>query len=344
MAPSRLGNGLKVVIVGAGLMGRWHAHAARRLGASVVAVADPQRDRAEAIARRAPVFADAGALLAATSLDALHVCTPLPTHLATASAALGAGVAALVEKPLAPNAAETATLLRAAAAAGLPVCPVHQFPFQRGVVRAARARGALGEVMHIAFDIRSAGGEGLDGRAQDAIIADILPHPLSVLRALWPAAPLEAASWHVARTRPGEWQALGRVGGASLSISISLHARPTCCGFSLRCAGGSVEVDLFHGFAVTENGTVSRLHKIARPLVASTKTLAAASLNLCRRGLAREPAYPGLQALVGRFYGAVRGGGPAPISADDAIAIAHARDALIRSSLDPRPAARADAP
>jgi len=63
---------------------------------------------------------------------------------------------------------------------------------------------------------------------------------------------------------------------------------------------GTIALDFFHGFAV--------------------------------RGLRAEAAYPGLRQLTQRFHIAVRGAGPSPISAEDAMPVAVARDAILAGS------------
>jgi predicted dehydrogenase len=327
--------GLRVAIAGAGLMGRWHAYAARRQGAAVAAIVDPDLDRAKDLARRsggAAVFDSMTAMSAVESVDVVHVCAPLSSHAALTLRALESGAHALVEKPLARSAKETGTVVEAAATAGLLVCPVHQFAFQRGIDRVAARLPSLGAARNIAFDIRSAGGEGQDADALDGIVADILPHPLSILRRLWPEEPLDPGAWQAVRAGPGEVAITGEFSGALLSIAVSMGARPTCCSLAVHGGRGSAEVDLFHDFAVFEEGTVSRAHKIARPFLRSGKALAAATANLTGRALRREPAYPGLSPLVGAFYAAVRADAPAPISTDDTLAVAVARDGLIQKA------------
>ena len=90
---------------------------ARVHGAQLVAVADPdpiRRDRAAAIAATVgePVAmcTDANTLLERVAPDAVVLATPAPTHLADAGAAATAGVAVLVEKPPALDAAGAAAL------------------------------------------------------------------------------------------------------------------------------------------------------------------------------------------------------------------------------------------
>ena len=87
-------------------------------------------------------------------------------------------------------------------------------------------------------------------------------------------------------------------------------------------------LDFFHGFAIRYDGNVSRLRKIVRPFSTSLKLFCAASINLIERGLRAETAYPGLRQLTQKFYTAVRRAGSSPISPEDTMAVAVARDAI----------------
>jgi predicted dehydrogenase len=327
---------IRVAVVGAGLMGRWHARYARRLGAEVAAIVDPSPAAAQALARRAgnaAVFADVGAMLQSVRPHAVHVCTPLSSHFALACQAVQAGAHALVEKPLTPLVAQTHALLELARRHDVQVCPVHQFAFQRGVQRAARALARLGEPLHAAFTICSAGGGASTGEALDAVAADILPHPLSVLQALWPGATLRVPDWTASRSRHGELHAQGSVAGIAVDLTISMGARPTRCELEILCAGGSMHLDFFHGYAVVRRGEPSRADKVSQPFVYAGKSLVVAALNLAGRVLRGEPAYPGLYALLARFYMAVRGEDECPVSAADALAVAVVREHLMRQAM-----------
>ena len=312
-------------------MGRWHAYYARRSGAEVVAVVDPAAASAKAVAAGAPTFSELGAALSEARPQVVHVCSPLATHAALARQAVDAGVHALVEKPLTAGAAETAALLETARARGVHVCPVHQFAFQRGIASAAQALPRLGEPLHVTFSILSAGAAGGGAEARDEILADILPHPLSVLQALWPGNALDARDWSAQRPRAGEMHVRGRSGGAVVSAWISMSARPTRCDLEIACSEGSVSVNFFHGYAVVRHGSASRAEKIGAPFRTAAGTLAHAAVNLAGRAWRRELAYPGLESLVGAFYAAARGG-PPPVTAAQALAVAELREHLLREA------------
>lgn len=322
---------MRVGIIGAGLMGRWHADAARRAGARVVAVVDLDEARAQALANRHPgaeARADGKRLLAEGRLDVAHVCTPLESHAVLAETAMEAGISVLVEKPLATDLSATRLLTARARETGTRLCPVHQFPFQRGFRRALAGLRTAGPLRHVEMTICSAGGTGRDEAGLHDLIAEVLPHPLSMTKALLPRG-LKSCDWCVACHRAGEAHLHGRAGDVSVEVLLSMASRPTENSLRMRCENGTWEVDLFHGFGVLLPGGVSRRRKITLPFERATRILGHAASNLAGRALRREPAYPGLRTLVQEFYSAVRGEREPPISLEESEEIAGARDEIL---------------
>lgn len=92
------------LVVGAGSIGRRHAHNLVALGAGRIAVVEPDAER-----RRACVegglegFSDLEAALAAGVPAAVLVCTPPDRHVAIARKALASGAHVFIEKPIAPR-------------------------------------------------------------------------------------------------------------------------------------------------------------------------------------------------------------------------------------------------
>lgn len=103
-------------IVGCGLIGQKRAQAILALGHRVVAVADPDRARAEALAARCPgaVAEAAWRPLLSAGLDAAVIATPHDHLAGIALAAIEAGLHVLVEKPAAREAAELGPVIAAA--------------------------------------------------------------------------------------------------------------------------------------------------------------------------------------------------------------------------------------
>jgi predicted dehydrogenase len=258
-----------------------------------------------------------------------HLCTPTACHVPQARQLLAAGCHVIVEKPMAATGRSTEELLAAAASRSLMICPVHQLLFQRGVARAEALRQDVGPWRHIDAVACSAGGVAAPAAAQDDIVEELLPHPLSLFARL--AGPsVAAANWSVLRPHPGELRAWGSCDGVSYAMTVSLAGRPTRNSLRLIGEQGTVHVDLFHGFAVREGSAVSRARKLMRPFVLSASTLASAAVNLALRTARWEPAYPGLRELVGGFYEAVARGGPPPISAGETLDVARARDQILQ--------------
>lgn len=319
---------LRVAIVGAGLMGSWHARCAAAAGARVVAIADTDQPRADRIARghrgcrAVPGLDDALALA-----DVIHICTPTGTHAALVAQTLRARRHALVEKPLASTASETIELLALADAHGVILCPVHQFVFQDGVRAAAAHLNAIAPLIHLDFMICSAGATAGDDRTRDAVAFEVLPHPLSLVAGLLPGA-LPRMQWSARRPAAGELRVTGEADHVSISMLVSMRARPTRNRLEILGTGGSMHVDLFHGFVSSYPGSVSRARKITQPFVIAATDSAAAAVNLARRAIRREPAYPGLVRLMRQFYAGIGEGTPGPIPPADTLAVAEAWDAI----------------
>ena len=319
---------LRAAIVGAGTMGRWHARAIVAAGGRLAAVVDRDRARARALAGGAPALSTVEELARlAHPPDVVHVCTPVGCHVADALAAIALPAHVIVEKPVAPDAASTRALLETAAAAGRLLVPVHQFLFQPGVLRLLEGREELGDLVHCSFVAASAGAEG--GRVTpDALVADILPHPLSLFARLLPGR-IDEARWDVARPVRGELRASASAAGATLAVVLTSRARPTRAELEVLGTRASAVADLYHGFSAVERGGPTRARKVARPLLRGSSVVLAAGRNLAVRAARRETAYPGLRELVRRTYAAVATGGPAPVTPAEALAVAAARDAIL---------------
>jgi predicted dehydrogenase len=139
---------LGAAIVGAGFMGAVHARSARAAGARIAGVAASTPERSQAAADRLGAeraYGDAEALVTASDVDVVHLCTPNHLHAPLAHAALAAGKHVVCEKPLALDAAEAAGLAAAADATGR----VGTVPFvyrYHPMALEARARVAAGEL------------------------------------------------------------------------------------------------------------------------------------------------------------------------------------------------------
>ena len=140
----------RIAVAGAGLAGRRHLAAIRRAeGCELAAVADPD-PRAKEAARQAgvPHYDCLHEMLASAKPDGAVIATPSALHAEHGMACAAAGVAALVEKPLAADAAAGRALTRAAAARGIPLLAGHHRRHNPLVAAARRVMqaGALGKL------------------------------------------------------------------------------------------------------------------------------------------------------------------------------------------------------
>ena len=330
---------LSFLIIGAGLMGRYHAHAALAAGASIAGIVDADFEAAKSLAKEFRGAAPTTSLEEALKLSratVAHICTPAASHADLAIAVAEAGLHALIEKPLGVSAGDVRRIHRCfdPEHADRLVCPTHQYAFQRSVRAASAKLPSLGTLRHLAFDICSAGAAAGHIRP-DELIAEILPHPLSIMQHLVPDIAVARLEWKCVRSASGEWLAAAQREGALVTMSLSASGRPTRFRTRIAAEGGSIEIDHFHDFAVVLPGTVSKRQKVVAPFSRSSREFTSAAANLLLRARRREFAYPGLRTLVGEFYDAVRNpGSRPPITPDESIAVAEARDQIMALATD----------
>jgi predicted dehydrogenase len=131
---------VRVAVIGVGSLGQHHARIFASLPeARLVAVADRDPGRAQAIAARHGVAALTDHRDLPEDLDAVSVAVPTSQHARVVEACLERGFAVLVEKPMAATLEEAAAMARAADRAGRPLLVGHTERFNP-VVRAARSR------------------------------------------------------------------------------------------------------------------------------------------------------------------------------------------------------------
>ena len=142
---------LRAGLIGLGMMGRNHARVLRSLdGVELVGVCDPAGDP-DGVAPGVPCDEELAALLA-RGLDLAVVATPTEDHLVVGLALAEAGVATLIEKPLAVDQASGRQLVEAFERRQL-VAAVGHVERCNAAVRALRSRlanGDLGELYQVA--------------------------------------------------------------------------------------------------------------------------------------------------------------------------------------------------
>lgn len=172
---------LRVGVVGAGHLGRFHAEKYAHLpGVRLVAVADRDIARAQASAVRHGAAAEPEAERLLGKVDCVSVAVPTREHFSVVRSFLGAGVDVLVEKPLAATRGEGRELLRLAESSGRILQVGHLERFNPAVGRLLeRTRGVrFVEAHRLASFVER--GTDVD------VIRDLMIHDLDILLALLP--------------------------------------------------------------------------------------------------------------------------------------------------------------
>ena len=181
-------------VIGTGIMGqRLLAAAAGSDAVRMVGAWDPSLDALAAAAKTGvPVMQSAEAVIQAS--ECVYIATPPATHLPYARAALAAGRAVLLEKPLAVDVGDAADFVASLAGARVAV----NFPFATApaieTLRALLRAGACGAPRGFAADMRfrtwprpwqHAAAPWLDNPAEGGFVREVASHFLFLARRLF---------------------------------------------------------------------------------------------------------------------------------------------------------------
>lgn len=169
---------LRLAIIGAGVMGANHARVARQIrDATVTHVVDADlvKARAVAAAHDAEVTTDVDDLTG--RIDAAVVAAPSELHAELGVPLLKAGVAVLVEKPIAPSVAEAEQLVEAAAVGEAVLQVGHVERFNPAVLE---LDALVRDVVHVA----AARISPYSPRIAEGVIFDLMIHDLDLVRSL----------------------------------------------------------------------------------------------------------------------------------------------------------------
>jgi myo-inositol 2-dehydrogenase/D-chiro-inositol 1-dehydrogenase len=180
--------GVRIAVIGAGVMGADHARILGRElpGAELAVVCDADPARAEAVAAGAGAVraaTDPLAVIADRTVDAVLIASPDATHVPLTLAALAEGKPVLCEKPLAPAAAECRKVIAAETARGRRLVQtgfMRRFDPAYGEMKAALDAGRIGPALIFhCFHRNVAAPDWFDGRMA---ITNSAPHEFDIAR------------------------------------------------------------------------------------------------------------------------------------------------------------------
>ncbi|MFF3500223.1 Gfo/Idh/MocA family protein [Streptomyces sp. NPDC003247] len=257
---------MRVGIIGAGGIGRTHAHAVLvGEGTTLAGLYDVDEARAASVADDLGVHAFTSLDAFYEAVDAVVVASPNRTHAAYACEAVDRGRHVLCEKPMAVSLEETAAMRDRAAGAAVVCCVGFNYRYL-GVVREIRRQlddGVLGRVLHVdlafrrgsaltrkTFTWRDDAGE----RFTSGALGDLGVHLIDLLHHLFDA-PVDTTGCQVGlRTKVAAKEGRrvrvddhafvsGRLaGGPHFTLTASKSATPDDVGFRVRVTGSRGEL------------------------------------------------------------------------------------------------------
>ncbi|NBC31688.1 MAG: NAD-dependent epimerase/dehydratase family protein [Alphaproteobacteria bacterium] len=363
-------SGLRVALVGAGTIAAAHADAIRALGGTVAAVVDPVRSRAEALARGsgAGVFETVAALVDSGAAPRAHVLVPPDLHQAVASPLLKAGIAVLVEKPMAAGSAACRALQADAAAGGAALGVNQNFPFYPAYRRLAAAvrAGQIGRVRQVScryhMPLRQLQAQQLSHwmfRTPLNLLLEQAVHPLSQIDDLLgpaDAVRVMAAPPRQSDTDPGlvtDYLIGLRCGPATVQMHVTLGESHALWDLSVHGDDGTITADMVRNRIATDRPGrwIDAMDQCLTGLALAGQTARQAAGNLLSYGIGvaglggrRDPFFLSMRDSIAAFHRACDAGTPRPDGAQGARLVALCERILAEAGIATDPPARAAQP
>jgi len=182
---------LRIGVLGAGMIGSWHARILSELGGVTLAgVCDTDAARADELAGAfgVPGWSEPERFFAEAGLDGVVIATPEAVHAEQVEMAAAAGAGVMIEKPAAPDTAGVRAIMATVARAGIPAMVGHVERFEPGsaLLRDAVAEGVCGKVAAV-LARRQFGPAGAEKYAASSTLRILAVHDFDLVRWVHPA-------------------------------------------------------------------------------------------------------------------------------------------------------------
>jgi predicted dehydrogenase len=318
---------LRAAVIGLGSMGANHARVLADMeGVTLVAVVDTDPARLEKATggRQIAGYAEVAQLLQAERPDLVSVVVPTGLHEEVALCAIAAGANLLVEKPLAATLDGARRIARAAAERGVLLTVGHIERFNPAIVELKRRldEGQGGRVLQV----RARRVGPFPHRIRDVgVIHDLAPHDIDVMRYLLGdevERVYAETRRHINTDNEDLFAGMLRFRSGALGLLEINWLTPT--------KARTLDVLCERGMFVADYGAQTLAFYENYAAVAREGAIASVTEGPMTRYpiVNREP----LRAELEAFRDAFRCGGPAPVSAADALEALSVVEALVRSA------------
>lgn len=325
---------LRVAIVGAGYVARYHIAALRRLEfVEIVGICDLDAKAAQSLATAFGIeFVSADlAALGARQPHAVYVLTPPSSHAALTLQALDMGCHVFVEKPMADSVVECDAMIARARERGLRLSVDHSDHFDPVIMQAVALvkSGKVGDVL-AADVLRSSdyppyAGGPLPGMVRQGSypFRDLGVHGLYVLESL--LGPIDKLDIHYRATgshpnlKFDEWDARAQTTRGIGRLLLSWNVRPMQNRLIVECTRGIIEVDRFLQICRVRRVLPGPkfIGIVLTAFMTALRDVFRVPWNVVRFATRRLRPSPGIQHGAEAFARALHEGTPPPISAEE---------------------------